>query len=150
MCMVFSIIEHVHWYPRVTLLSMFIGESSYVSFLRPFLSRIHFAISFLKWDEWSSLRSSRSLSLLSLHSLLMWLHFMFDLSLSSLFFLYSLFRYHHRYCFWFILFVSPPCSFLTMTYSKFDTLFTSFLHISVSVRFSSLSHYCYYIHIGHP
>ena len=122
MCIVISIIEHVHWYPRVTLSSMFIGESSYVSFPRPFLSHIHFAISFLKWDEWYSLRGSRSLSLPSLHSLLMRLHFMFDLSWSLLLFVCSLFRYHPYYCFWFILFVSSHCYFLTVTYSKFDTL----------------------------
>ena len=84
-----------------------------------------------------SLRGSRSLSFPSLHSLLVWLHSMFDLSLSSLFFLYSLFRYHPRYCFWFILFVSPPCSFLTVTYSRFTTLFTLFLYILLLVQFVS-------------
>ena len=34
MCIVFSIVERVCWYPMVTLSSMFIVESSYVSFLR--------------------------------------------------------------------------------------------------------------------
>ena len=69
---------------------------------------------------------------------------------SSLPFVCSLFRYHPCYCFWFIIFVSPLYSFLTMTYSKFDTFFASFLRISLPVRFSLLPHYYYYIHIGHP
>ena len=43
-----------------------------------------------------------------------------------------------------------PCSFPTMTYSKFDTFFTSSLNISLSIQFASLSHYWYYIHIRHP
>ena len=73
----------------------------------------------------------------SLHSLLMWLHSMFDLSWSSLFFVYSLFHYHSYHCFWFIPFASPPYSFLTLTYSKFDISLASFLHISLLVRFVS-------------
>ena len=39
-------------------------------------------------------------------------------------------------------------SFLIATCSGFDTLFASSLHISLSVRFSSLSHYCYHIWLG--
>ena len=87
MCVVFSIIEHVYWYLRVTLSSMLVGKSSYVSFLRPSISRTHFTISFLEWDEWPFLRGSRSLSLPSLHSLMMWLHsiFLFELIIISLY-----------------------------------------------------------------
>ena len=70
---------HVYWYPRVTLSSMFVGKGSYMSFPRHSLLCIHFVICFLEWDEWSSPMGSSSLSLPSLHSLLMWLHFMFDL-----------------------------------------------------------------------
>ena len=44
----------------------------------------------------------------------------------------------------------PFVLFLIITHSKFDTFFASFLYISLSVWFSSLPHYCYYIHIGHP
>ena len=80
----------------------------------------------------------------------MWLHSMFDLSWSSLFFIYSLFCYHPRHCLWFIPFTSPPCSFPTLTYSRFDISLASFLHISLSIWFASSSHYWYYIHIGHP
>ena len=112
MCMVFSIIEHVYWYMRVILSSMFVVESSYVSFLRSSFLCIHIVIFLWEWDEWPSPKGSRSLSFPSLHSLLMWLHSMFDLSWSSLFFIYSLFCYHPHHCLWFILFASPPCSFL--------------------------------------
>ena len=151
MCIVFSIIERVYWYLKITFSSMIVDESSYVSFLGPSLLCIHFVSSFVReWDEWPYLKGSRSLSFPSLHSLLMWLHSMFDLSWSSFLFICSLFRPHPRHWFWFISFASPPCSFLTLTYSRFDTFFASFLRISLSVRFSSLSHYCFYIHIRHP
>ena len=150
MCIVFSIVGCVYWYLRVTLSSMFVVESPYVSFLRSSFLYIHFVISLWEWDEWLSPRGSRSLSFLSLHLLLMWLHSMIDLSCSSLFFIYSLFRYHPCHCFWFIPFASPSCSFLTLTYSRFDISLASFLRISLSVWFTSLSHYWYYIYIGHP
>ena len=116
------------------------------AFWDPFFLCIHFVISLWELDEWPSPRYSGSLSLPSLRLLLMWLHSMFDLSWSSLFFIYSLFRYHPCHCLWFIPFASPPCSFLTLTYSRFDISFASFLHISLSVWFASSSHYWYYIH----
>ena len=94
MCIVFSIIERVYWYLMVILSSMFVVESSYVSFLRSYFLCIHFVIFIWEWDEWPSLRNSRSFSFPSLHSLLMWLHFMFDLGRSPPFFTYSLFRCH--------------------------------------------------------
>ena len=138
MCIVFSIIERVYWYLKVTLSSMIVGESSYVSFLGPSLLCIHFVSSFVReWDEWPYVKGSRSLSFPSLHSLLMWLHSMFDLSWSSLLFVYSLFRSHLHHCLWFIPFASLPCSFLTLTYSRFDIFLASSSHISLSVRFSS-------------
>ena len=68
-------------------------------------------ISLWEWDEWPSPRDSGSLSFPSLYSLLMWLHSIFDLRWSSLFFVYSSFRYHPRHCLWFILFTSPPLFF---------------------------------------
>ena len=43
-----------------------------------------------------------------------------------------------------------PCSFLTLTYSRFDISLAPFLHILLSVWFASLSHYWYFIHIRHP
>ena len=45
----------------------------------------------------------------------------------------------------------PRCFFfLTLTCSRFDISLASFLHISLPIRFASLFHYWYYIHIGHP
>ena len=150
MCIVFSNIKCIYWYLRVILSSMFIVGSSYVSFQRSYFICIRFVISLWEWDEWPSPRDFGSLSYPSLHSLLMWLHSMFDLSRSPLFFIYSLFRCHLRHCLWFIPFASPPCSFLTLTYSRFDISLASFLRISLSVWFASSSHYWYYIYIGHP
>ena len=91
---------------------------------------------FWEWDEWPSIRNSRSLSFPSLCYLLMWLYFMFDLSGSSLFFMFfvspssSFLLVIHHLCL-------TPWYFLTATYSRFATLFVSFLHISLSVRFAS-------------
>ena len=139
MCIAFSIIERVYWYLRVILSSMFVVESSYVSFLRSSFSLYSLCRVFCKWDEWP-LRYSGSLSLPSLHSLLMWLHFMLDSSGSSLLFVF---------------FASPsssshPLSFsYSDPYSQFDTSCVSSLHISLSDHFSSLPRYWYYIHIRH-
>ena len=53
---------------------------------------LHFLYSFFRvfweWDEWLYLRSSVTLSFPSLHSLMMWLHFMLDLSKSSFIFVF--------------------------------------------------------------
>ena len=153
MCIVFSIIEYVYWYLMVTLSRIFLGESSYVSFSRSFFLYIHFITSFAKeWDEWPSPRGSGSLSFLLLHSLLMWLHSMFNLSWSSFLFICSLFHSYPRHCFWFIPFTSPSYHSLTMTYSKFAILFASFLHISLSLRspsfISSLILYSHWALLG--
>ena len=148
MCIVFSIVGRVDWYSRVILSSMFVVESSYVSFPRPFIFCFHFCRMFWERDEWLSLRSFGSLSLPSLHSLLMWLHSMFDLSWSLLLFVlfvsssssFSLLIHHFHF---------TSYSFLTLTYSRFDISLASFLCISLSIWFASSSHYWYYIHIGH-
>ena len=84
MCIVFSIIGRVCWCSRVTISSMFIDGSSYVSFPRPFILCIHFCRMFWERDEWPSPRDSGSLSYPSLRSLLMWLPSMSDLSWSLL------------------------------------------------------------------
>ena len=86
---------------------MFIIESSYVSSLGSYVICICFVVSLWEWDEWPSPKDSESLSFPSLHSLLMWLHFMFDLSRSPPFFVYSLFHCHLCHCLWFISFVLP-------------------------------------------
>ena len=81
MCIVFSIVGSVCWYPRVTLSSMFVIESSYVNFLISSFLCIRFVILLWEWDEWLSPKDSGLLSFPSLHSLLMWLHSMFWLEL---------------------------------------------------------------------
>ena len=99
--------------------------------------------------EQSSPKGSGSLSLPSLHSLMMWLHsiFWFELIIILLYMLIvspssSLLLSIHPLHF-------TPCSFLTTTYSQFVIFFVSFLHISLSVWFSSLPHYYYYTHIAY-
>ena len=137
MCIVFSIIERVYWYLKITFSSMIVDESSYVSFLGPSLLCIHFVSSFVReWDEWPYIKGSRSLSFPSLHSLLMWLHSMFDLSWSLLLFVlfvsssssFSLLIHHFHF---------TSYSFLTATHLGFDILFASSLHISLSIWFVS-------------
>ena len=63
----------------------------------------------------------------------------------------SLLHHHPRFLFFIHLICLTSCSFLfiylfIVTYSLFDTFFTSSLHISLSVQFSSLPLYWYYIH----
>ena len=136
MCIIFSVIRCVYWCLRATWLSIFVDGSLYVSFLRPSMLCIHFYCIFREWDEWPSPRSFRSLSLPSLRSLLMWLHFMSDLSWSLLLFVlfvpssssFSLLIHHFHF---------TSYSFLTTTHLGFDTLFASSLHISLSVHFAS-------------
>ena len=151
MCIVFSIIEHTYWYPMVILSSMFVGESLYVSFPRSFFICIHFVTYFLwEWDEWPS---HRALGHCPFHyyihcwcdftSCLIWVdhHFFFCIfivSLSSS----SLLLIHHI-CFTHFFFLHWPIPSLIFP-------FASFWHISLSIWFASLSHYWYFIHIGHP
>ena len=131
------------------LSSMFVIGSSYVSSLRSHVICIALS-SICERDEWPSPKDSESLSFPSLYSLLMWLHFMFDLSRLPHFFIYSLFRCHLCHCLWFISFAVPHCPFLTLTYSRCDVSLSSFLHISLSVWFASLSYYWHHIHVRHP
>ena len=148
---VYSILHH--WVCVLMFEGHFIEYACWWEFVCELSETFHSLYSlchiFWEWDEGHSLRSSGSLSLPSLRSLLMWLHFMFDWSGSSLFFVFfaspssSLLFFIHPLHF-------TPYSFLTATYSRFDTLFASSLHISLSIRFSSLSPYYYHIHIGHP
>ena len=151
MYIVFSIIERVYWYLMVILSSIIVGEISYVSFQRSFFLFV-FTSSHLFFESEMSDLLLRSLGYCPFHH---YIHCWCDFTLCLIwvdhhfFFVYSLFCYHPRHCFWFIPFASPSCSFLTLTYSKFDISLASFLHISLSV-FTSLSHYWYFIHIGHP
>ena len=107
MCIVLSIIEHVYWYSRVTLLSMFVYESLYVSFPIPSILYIHFV---LEWETDNLLLGHCLFN----HYIHWWCDFTpyFDLSWLSFFFICSLFRHHTHYCFQFIPFVSPLVLFL--------------------------------------
>ena len=133
-CVLLFIIECVYWCLRVTWLSTFVDGSSHVSFPRLFMLCIHFYCIFREWDEWPSPRSSGSLSLPSLRSLLMWLHFMSDLSWSLLLFAlfvplsssFSLLIHHFHFTSYY---------FLTTTHLGFDTLFAPSLCFSSSVWF---------------
>ena len=147
MCIVLSIVVRVYWYPRVTLSSMIVGESSYVSFLRSF-----FTLSYLFESEMISLLLGALGHCLFHHYTHCWRDFTPCLIWVDhhFFFVYSLFRYHPCHCFLFITFASPTSSFLTLTYSRFDISLASFLRVSLSVWFVSSSHYWFYIHIGHP
>ena len=86
---------------------------------------------FWERDEWPSLRSSGPLSFPSLRSLLIWLHSMSDLSWSLLLFMlfvlslssFSLLIHYFHF---------TSYSFLTATHLRFDTLFASSLHITIS------------------
>ena len=150
MCVVFSIVGCVCWCSRVTISSMFIDGSSYVSFPRPFILCIHFCRMFWERDEWPSPRDSGSLSCPSLRSLLMWLPSMSDLSWSLLPFVLLV-----SSSFSFLLLIRHPhltsCFFFLTTpfYSQFDTPRASFLHIPLSDHFSSSPHYRCHVHVGH-
>ena len=137
MRIVFSIIEYVYWCLGV----IFIEYVRYWEFVCE-LSEIPcylycFVISAYERDEWPSPKDSESLSFPSLYSLLMWLHFMFDLSRSPHFFTYSLF--HCRFLSLLVIHLVHFMSYslLTATHLGFDTHFASSLHISLLVHFAS-------------
>ena len=151
MCIVFFIIECVYWYPMVILSSMFVSESSYVSFPRSFLLVFTLWHLFFK-SEMSDLLLGALGHCHFHHCIQCWCDFIPCLIWVEhhFFFVYLLFCYHPHHCFWFISFASPSCSFLIVTYSRFDISLASFLHILLSVWSISLSHYWYFIHIRHP
>ena len=125
MCGVFSIIECVYWCSMVTLLSMFVDGSSYVSFPRHSFLCIHFVVYF------ESEMSDLLLGALGHCPFHRYVHYWYDF-ISCLIWVdhysssCSLLHYHSHFCFWFILFISPLVFFLTATHSRFDTLFASF------------------------
>ena len=137
MCIVFSIIEYVYWCLGVIFIE-YVRYWEFVCELFEIPCYLYcLVISICERDEWPSPKDSESLSFPSLYSLLMWLHFMFDLSRSPHFFTYSLFRCRFYRCLWFISFPSHLISLLTATHLGFDTHFASSLHISLLVHFAS-------------
>ena len=150
MCIVFSIIEYVYWCLGV----IFIEYVRYWEFVCE-LSEIPcylycFVISICERDEWPSPKDSESLSFPSLHSLLMWLHFMFDLSRSLPFFTYPLFRCRFYRCLWFISFPSRLVFSLQRPIS--GSMLISHHHYTYHYQFMlfHLSPYRHHIHVRHP
>ena len=148
MCIVFSIIERVYWYLRVILSSMFVVESLYVSFLRSYFLCVHFVFE----SEMSGLLLRALGHCLFHHYINCWCDFT-----PCLIWVYHHFSsYIHRFAIIIVIdcdssySLHPFVSFLTLTYSKFDIFLASFFCISLSVWFALLSHYWYYVHIGHP
>ena len=111
---------------------------------------LHFLYSFFhvfwEWDEWLSLRSFMSLFFPSLHSLTMWLHFMLDLSGSSL-----LFMFFASPSFSFFLLIHPfrftPCPFLIATHFQVCYPFCIIItHLIISLIFFTASLLLSYLH----
>ena len=137
MCIVFSIIGYVYWCLGVIFIE-YVRYWESVCELSEIPCYLYcFVTSICERDEWPSSKDSKSLSFPSLYSLLMWLHFMIDLSRSPPLFTYSLFRCRFYRCLWFISFPSHLISLLTATHLGFDTHFASSLHISLLVHFAS-------------
>ena len=135
MCLVFSNIECIYWCSMVTLLSMFVDESSYVSFPRLSILCIHFVVYF------ESEMSDLLLGALGHCPFHRYVHYWYDF-ISCLIWVdhysssCSLLHYHSCICFLFIHFISPLVIFLQrLFYSQFDTSSTSSLHISLSDQF---------------
>ena len=128
---------------------MFVDGSSYVSFPRPFILCIYFVIYFE--SEMSDLLLGALGHCPFHHYVHCWCDFIPCLiwvdHYSSLCYL---FHHHSRFCFSFILFISSLILFLQWPIFGFDTLFALSLHISLLVRFSSLHHYYYHVHVRHP
>ena len=146
---VFIFYHCVCWCSGVIWLIMFVDESSYVSFPRPFILCIHFCHMFWEWDKWLSLRSFGSSSIPSLHSLLAWLPCIFDLSGLSLILIFSA--------------SSSSSSFSLLIHCSFHILAFSYSDLFSGLIFSShhyyTSHYQFdllhlsprrhYVHIRH-
>ena len=149
MCIVFFIIECVYWYPMVILSSMFVSESSYVSFPRSFLLVFTLWHLFFK-SEMSDLLLGALGHCHFHHCIQCWCDFTSCLIwVDHYSFLCYLLRHHPCFVFDSSLLSYHCPSLLTLTYSKFDIALASLLRVSLSVLFTSLSHYWYYIHIGH-
>ena len=130
MCIVFSIAGRVCWYSRVTVSSMFVDGSSYVSFPRPFILHIHFVVCFE--SEMSGLLLGTPGHCSIHHYVHCWCDFTPCLIwvdyYSSLF---SSLQHHPRFCFWSITLISPLAILLHLSfYSQSDTSRASFFYTS--------------------
>ena len=151
MCIVFSIIERVYWYLMVILSSMFVDESSYVSFPISFFFFV-FTLSHLLLESEMSDLLLGALGYCLFHH---YIHYWCDFTPYLIWVDHHFSLYTHYFAIILVIAcdsshsLHPSYSFLTLTYSRFNFSLPSFLCISLSVWFTSLSHYWYYIHIGH-
>ena len=132
-CVLLSITECIYWYSRVTWSSMFVDGGSYVSFPGSLRLCIHFVACFV--SEMSDFLLGALGYCLFHHYVRNWCDFTPCLIWVDhhSFWCYSLHYHRPRFRFWFIILTSPLISFLTTTHLGFDILFTSLLHISLSV-----------------
>ena len=115
-----------------------------------FFPCIHLVISFWVWEMSNLLWET--LGHYPFHYFLhWWCDFApcFYLSWSSLFSCLLCSHYNPFITFDLSHFFWPSCPSLAMIYFRFDIFFASFLHISLSVHFYSLTSYHNYFHIGH-
>ena len=150
MWIVFSIIEYVYWCLGVIIIE-YVRYWEFVCELSEIPCYLYcFVISICDRDEWPSPKDSESLSFPSLYSLLMWLHFMIDLSRSPPFFTYSLFRCRFYRCLWFISF--PSHLILSLQQPISGSILTSHHHYTYHYQFIllHLSSYRPHIHVRHP
>ena len=129
---------------------MFVIGSSYVSSLRSHV--ICIALSYLFVREMSDLLL-RTSSHCPFHY---YIHYWCDFTSCLIWVDHHISSYIHCFVVIFVIAcdsshsLHPPCSFLTLTYSRFDVSFSSFLPISLSVRFASLSYYWHHIRVRYP
>ena len=106
-----NFIEHVFGCSRVTLVSMLVDGSSYVSFPRPSILCIHLVVYFE--SEMSDLLLGTLGHCPFHHYVLCWCDFISCLIWADHHFsLCFLFHHHPRFCLWFIIFVLPLDLFL--------------------------------------
>jgi len=148
MCIVFSIIGRVCWCSRVTISSMFIDGSSYVSFPRPFILCIHFVVCFE--SEMSSLLLGTPGHCPIHHCVHCWCDFtpclIWVYHYSPL---YYSFHHHSPLRFWFIILISPLAIFSYHPLLFLVWHFTCIVLTPSAIRsFSSSPRYWYHVHVG--
>ena len=135
MCVLFSIIECVYQCSRVALLDMSIDGSSYVSFPRPFILRVHFVVCF------ESKMSGLLLGALGhcpFHHCVRYWHDLLSYLIWADHHLFSYFMLHHHphFHFWFIIFISSLIPFLQWPhFLVWCSLRTIIIHLVISSVF---------------
>ena len=149
MCVAFFIIEQVYWCSRVTLLSMFVDGSSYMSFPRPFILCIHFFVCFE--SEMNDLLLGALGHCPFHHCIHYWCDFpSYLIWVDHHSFSYSVFRHHPQFCFWFILFISPLILFLQRPILGLLLSLHHFCTSHYQFNLLHLSPHWHYIHVRFP